>query len=57
LKFIVVSSKPITIGTVERFSSRSLRLWKESREVLKGNERVKSGKVKLRTLDVGESGK
>jgi len=58
LSEITLPSKPIdSSDSQEANSPRSVRLWKESREVLKGNERVKSGKVKLRTLQVGETGK
>ena len=53
LKELMVSGKPINILGSETASPRSLRLWKEAREVLEGNEMIKSGKMKLRTLEVG----
>jgi len=43
------------MGFGQRNSPRSLKLWKEAREVLQGNEMVKSGKVKLRILEEGET--
>lgn len=55
LREMVVPSEPINIlGSVTSFP-RSLKLWNEAREVLEGNQMVKSGKVKLRTLEVGEA--
>jgi len=56
LRQIVVPSKPIDTIAQKAKSPRSVRLWKESREVLRENERIKSGRVKLRTLEVGETG-
>jgi len=47
LKEMAVPSKPINTEGSETASPRSLKLWKEAREVLEGNEMVKSGKVKL----------
>jgi len=54
---VVLRSKPIHAGSEEAKSPRFVRLWKESRRVLGENEMVKSGRVKLRTLEVGETGK
>ena len=56
LKEMVVPSKPINIAASVAASPLLLKLWKEAREVLEGNEMVKSGKVKLRTTEVGETG-
>jgi len=49
---IVLPSRPIGPDSREAESSHSVsvRLWKESRELLRENERIKNGKVKLRTL-------
>ena len=55
LKELAVPSKPINILGSEMASPRSFKLWKEAREVLEGNEMIKSGKVKLRTLEIGET--
>jgi len=56
LKEVVVPSKPTNQSSLEATDLRSLKLWKEAREVLEGIEMVKSGKVKLRTFEVGETG-
>ena len=53
---IVLPSKPIGVDCEEAESSRSVRLWKEGRKALRENENIKSGKAKLRTLEVGETG-
>jgi len=55
IKESVIPSKPINPFGSETSSSRSLKLWKEAREVLEGNEMIKSGKVKLRTFEVGKT--
>ena len=54
---LVLPSKPIDVGSQEANSLRLVRRWKEGRKLLKDHEGVKSGKVKLRTLEVGETGK
>ena len=53
---MVDPSKPTNQSSLEATDLRSLKLWKEAREVLEGIEMVKSGKVKLRTFEVGETG-
>jgi len=55
VKETVIPSKPITLPALETASPRSLKLWKEAREVLEGNEMIKSGKVNLKTLEMGET--
>jgi len=55
LKQLVIPSNPIDTAGSEMASPRLLKVWKEAREVLEGNEMVKSGKLKLRTLEVGET--
>lgn len=55
VKELVIPSKAINSAGVEADSARSLRLWKEAREVLEGSEMIKSGKVKLRILELGKT--
>jgi len=56
LKEIALPSIPIDANFEEATTLRHLNLWKEARQVLKENERVKNGKVKLRILAIGETG-
>ena len=53
---MVVSSRPINIQGLVTASPRSLKLWKEAKEVLEGNELIESGKVKLKTWEAGKTG-
>lgn len=55
LRETVIPSKPIDPNGSEAASLRSFRLWKEARKVLKVNELVKRGRVRLRALEVGET--
>jgi len=55
LKELVIPSKAINVGGSVADSACSLKLWKEAREVLEGNEMIKSGEVKLRILEIGET--
>jgi len=56
LREMVIPSKPIDANALEAAFLGSLGLWKKARKVLKENELFKSGKIKLRTLELGETG-
>lgn len=56
LKEIVVPSRSIDVSSDEATYPRSVRLWNKGRAVLNENEKIKSGKIKLRTLEIGEIG-
>jgi len=56
LRQIVLPSRPIDANALEATSSRSVFLWEAGRKLLRDSEMVKSGKAKLRTVEVGETG-
>lgn len=56
LKEIFIPLKPIDSSTQEAVSPRSLKLWEEGRKVLREKEMMKNGKIKLRMLQIGETG-
>jgi len=48
----ILPLKPIDVDSREVTTPHAVR---QSRELLRENERVKSGKVKLKTLEMGET--
>jgi len=56
MREIALPSRLLDVNALEAASSSSVILWKEGRRLLTEHERVKSEKVKLRTVEVGEIG-
>jgi len=55
LKSVILLTKIINADHIEAASPRSLKRWEEGRKELRGNEWIRGGMVKLRTLEVGET--
>lgn len=56
LKEIALPAKPVDDSCMEAVSFCSIYLWQDARSLLKKNERVASGRVKLRTIKAGQTG-